>query len=114
MKGVMKTDLTEKKCGPCTKDTPRLQGDDLAAMKQQLDDKWKVVGEHHLEKEYTFKNFKDALAFTNRIGAIAEEEGHHPDIFLGWGKVKLEISTHSIGGLSENDFILAARADAAR
>src|SRR4051794_28506567 len=109
----MTTNLADKKCGPCTKSTPRLQAADIAELKQQLDDQWKVVGDH-LEKEYTFKDFREALDFTNRIGAIAEEENHHPDVFLSWGKVKLELSTHSIGGLSENDFILAARADAAR
>ena len=110
----MKTELLEKTCEPCTKKTERLRGEALGEMQRQLGEDWKVIGEHHLEKEYGFKNFKEALDFTNRVGAIAEEEGHHPDIFLAWGKVKLTVWTHAIDGLSENDFILAAKADAAR
>jgi 4a-hydroxytetrahydrobiopterin dehydratase len=73
-----------------------------------------VVDDHHLEKEFTFEDFKSALEFTNRVGEIAEAEGHHPDIFLTWGQVVLKIWTHSVKGLSENDFILAAKADSAR
>ncbi len=74
---------------------------------------WKVIDDHHLEKEFPFRNFKEALDFTNRVGAIAEQEGHHPDILLRWGRAKLTVRTHSINGLSENDFILAAKADGA-
>ena len=110
----MNADLTSGKCKPCSKATPPLQGQALQDLQRQLGGDWKLVGEHHLEKEYSFRNFKEALAFTNRVGSMAEEEGHHPDIFLGWGKVKLTIWTHVIGGLSENDFILAAKADAVR
>jgi len=110
----MKTELTAKKCRPCKEDTPPLKGEAIKKLQQELGDHWKVIGEHHLEKEYSFKNFREALDFTNRVGAIAEQEQHHPDIFLGWGKVKLDLWTHNIGGLSENDFILAAKADAAR
>ena len=73
---------------------------------------WKVVGEHHLERAFTFKDFASALAFVNRVGAIAEEENHHPDILLGWGKATVTTWTHSAGGLSENDFVLAAKIDA--
>jgi len=108
----MKTELTAKKCRPCKEDTPPLKGEAIKKLQQELGDHWKVIGEHHLEKEYSFKNFREALDFTNRVGAIAEQEQHHPDIFLGWGKVKLDLWTHNIGGLSENDFILAAKADA--
>ena len=71
-----------------------------------------MVDEHHLSKGYDFKNFVDALAFVNKLGAVAEQEGHHPDIFLTWGKVKVEIYTHKIDGLTESDFILAAKCDA--
>ena len=110
----MKTELTAKKCRPCKEDTPPLKGEAIKKLQQELGDHWKVIGEHHLEKEYSFKNFREALDFTNRVGAIAEQEQHHPDIFLGWGKVKLDLWTHNIGGLSENDFILTAKADAAR
>jgi len=109
----MKTELTNKNCQPCNKKTSPLIGQAIAELQQQLGDDWRVIDEHHLEKEYTFKDFKEALDFTNRVGAIAEQENHHPDVFLGWGKVKLTLWTHNIGGLSENDFILAAKADAA-
>src|SRR5438270_534579 len=110
----MKTELTDKKCGPCNKDMPRLKPDAIEKLRGQLGDNWGIIEGRRLEKEYAFKNFREALDFTNRVGAVAEKEGHHPDIFLGWGKVKLNIWTHNIGGLSENDFILAAKADAVR
>ena len=107
------SDLTNRKCVPCSGDTPRLKGKELDDYRQKLGSTWREVDGHHLEKEYPFKDFVSALAFTNRVGAIAEQEGHHPDISLGWGKVKLTIWTHAIDGLSDNDFILAAKADAA-
>jgi 4a-hydroxytetrahydrobiopterin dehydratase len=110
----MKTTLTKSKCRPCSENEPALKGEAIAKLQRKLTGDWKVIEEHHLEKEYAFKNFKEALDFTNRVGEIAEQEGHHPDIFLTWGKVKLQIWTHKVGGLSENDFILAAKADAAR
>ena len=110
----MNTELTNKKCRPCSAQTAPLKGDAIVKLQRQLGDHWKIIDEHHLEKEYSFKNFKEALDFTNRVGEIAEQEGHHPDIFLGWGKVKLDLWTHNIGGLSENDFILAAKADSVR
>ena len=72
---------------------------------------WTVIDGHHLEKEYRFDDFVSALAFTNKLGAVAESEGHHPDIYLTWGKVRLQIWTHKIDGLSEADFVLAAKAD---
>lgn len=110
----MKTELTKKKCRSCNESQEPLKGDAIKKLQHDLGDNWKVISEHHLEKEYSFKDFKEALDFTNRVGAIADQEGHHPDIFLGWGKVKLDLWTHNIGGLSENDFILAAKADEAR
>lgn len=110
----MHSELSQQKCRPCEEGGQPLKGDAITQLRQQLGKDWKVIDEHHLEKEFTFKDFKQALDFTNRVGAIAEKEGHHPDIFLGWGKVKLTIWTHSVGGLSENDFILAAKADSAR
>lgn len=106
------TDLTEKKCVPCVSGATPLKGEMLKPLYLQLGEGWTIVEEHHLEKEYTFKNFKEALAFTNVIGKVAEEEGHHPDIMLTWGKVKLQIWTHKIDGLSESDFILAAKIEA--
>jgi len=110
----MQSELAKKKCESCEEETTPLKGDALKRMQAQLGGNWKLINDRHLEKEYSFKDFKEALDFTNRVGAIAEEEGHHPDIFLGWGKVKLDFWTHKIGGLSESDFILAAKADAAR
>jgi 4a-hydroxytetrahydrobiopterin dehydratase len=105
-------ELSQKKCIPCSKGTPPLTGERLKDYQKKLSSDWKVIDEKRLEKEYNFKNFIDALAFTNQIGAIAEQEGHHPDIFLTWGKVKLIWWTHKIGGLSESDFIMAAKSDA--
>ena len=90
-----------------------LKGEDLRKHYGRLDG-WTLVNEHHLEKEYRFKDFAEALAFVNRLGEAAEAEGHHPDIFLAWGRVSVTLWTHSIGGLSEKDFTLAARADAVR
>lgn len=105
------SELSQKSCTPCKKGTPPLTGEQLRAFFEQLKEGWRIVDEHHLEKSYSFANFKDALAFTNKVGNIAEQEGHHPDIHLTYGKVKLTIWTHKIDGLSENDFILASKCD---
>ena len=91
---------------------PPLTGDALQALHKQLGNDWQVIAGHHLEKEYGFKNFAEALAFTNQLGALAEEIFHHPDIFLAWGKVRVTLWTHKIDGLNEADFIFAAKADA--
>ena len=106
-------DLAAKHCGPCTAGTPPLAGEELERLLGQLRGWSATGGSKRLEKEYRFPDFKSALAFVNRVGELAEQEGHHPDIELGWGRVKLTLWTHSIGGLSENDFILAAKADQA-
>jgi 4a-hydroxytetrahydrobiopterin dehydratase len=90
---------------------PALKGAELRAVAAELGGDWKIVDEHHLEKEFAFPDFAAALDFTNRIGAIAEEEGHHPDIYLGWGKVRVTIWTHKIDGLTRSDFVLAAKID---
>ena len=103
--------LAHKTCIPCQEGTPRLKGKDIEPLLQQLEPDWKMIDERYLEKEYAFPNFKQALAFTNEIGKIAEQEGHHPDIYLTWGKVKITLWTHKINGLSESDFILAAKCD---
>lgn len=103
--------LHEKTCVPCKRGTPPLKGKDLQTLRRQLGGGWRVVGAHHLEKEFTFADFMSALAFTNRIGALAEEQGHHPDIYLGWGRVRVAIWTHKIDGLTESDFVLAAKID---
>jgi 4a-hydroxytetrahydrobiopterin dehydratase len=105
------TALAEKECVPCKGGVPRLEGNELSGLTNELGGGWKVVDGHHLEKEYKFKNFRDPLAFTNKVGDLAESQGHHPDIFLAWGLVKLTIWTHKVNGLTESDFILAAKAD---
>ena len=102
--------LANKHCVPCRGGVPPLAGAALDDLKAQLGG-WEVVREHHLEKTYTFSDFQKALVFVNRAGAIAEQEGHHPDLHLSWGKVGVEIWTHKIDGLTESDFILAAKFD---
>jgi 4a-hydroxytetrahydrobiopterin dehydratase len=86
-----------------------VSGAKLDELQRQLDNDWKVIDGHHLEKTFFFKNFREALNFTNQIGEMAEAVGHHPDIFLTWGKVRLNIFTHKVNGLTENDFVLAAK-----
>ena len=102
--------LADKTCVPCRGGVPPLKGEALDKLKGELAD-WEVVAEHHLHKVFRFPDFQKALAFVNRAGAIAEEEGHHPDLYLTWGKVGIEIWTHKIDGLTESDFILAAKMD---
>ena len=103
--------LAEKECVPCKGGVPPLEGNDLVRLAEQLKGGWRVVNEHHLEKEYRFKNFREALDFTNRVGELAEAQGHHPDIYLAWGQVKLTLWTHKNDGLTESDFIMAAKID---
>jgi len=105
------TELAEKECVPCKGGVPPLRGGELAKLAKQLNSGWQVVKEHHLEKEYKFKDFREALDFTNKVGSLAEAQGHHPDIYLAWGKVRLTIWTHKIDGLTESDFVFAAKAD---
>jgi 4a-hydroxytetrahydrobiopterin dehydratase len=105
------SELAEKECIPCRGGIPPLKGQALAELLKKLGNNWAVINEHHLEKEFNFKNFREALAFTNKVGALAEEQGHHPDIGLSWGRVKITIWTHKIDGLTESDFIMAAKID---
>jgi 4a-hydroxytetrahydrobiopterin dehydratase len=91
-----------------------LKGEELRKHFGKLEYGWTMPNEHHLEKEYRFKDFREALDFVNRLGEVAEQEGHHPDIFLTWGRVKVTLWTHSVGGLTEKDFSLAAKADQAK
>jgi 4a-hydroxytetrahydrobiopterin dehydratase len=102
--------LADKKCIPCRGGVPPLQGEELDRLAKEVPG-WKVVDGHHIEKQFTFPDFKSALDFVNKAGAIAEEEGHHPDLFLSWGKVGVKTWTHKIDGLTESDFILAAKVD---
>jgi 4a-hydroxytetrahydrobiopterin dehydratase len=104
------SELAKKTCVPCKGGVPPLKGADLQNFLKQLS-KWRVIEEHHLEKEYDFSDFASALAFVQRVGELAEQQGHHPDILLRWGKVKITIWTHKIDGLTESDFILAAKID---
>lgn len=105
-------DLLNKKCVPCDGGAEPLKGEQIAEYFQVLTG-WQVEEEKQLVKEYQSKDFAEALAFVNAIGEIAEAEGHHPDINLfSWNKVGITLSTHAIGGLSINDFILAAKIDA--
>jgi len=104
------TDLAAKTCVPCRGGVPPLKGADLASFREQLPT-WDVVDEHHLERGFTFPDFRTALDFVNRVGELAEEQGHHPDIYLTWGQVRIQIWTHKINGLTESDFILAAKTD---
>ena len=105
------SDLSKKQCVPCRGGVPPLKGPELDALFEQLEGGWSVVDEHHLEKEYRFDDFRQALDFTNRVGEMAEEQGHHPDILLAWGRVGVTIWTHKIDGLTESDFVFAARTD---
>ena len=102
--------LSQKDCVPCKGGIPPLTAEQIQPLAAQVR-QWSVIKNHHIEKEFKFPDFKTALAFTNKVGAIAEEQGHHPDILLTWGKVGVTIWTHKIDGLTESDFILAAKID---
>jgi 4a-hydroxytetrahydrobiopterin dehydratase len=107
---VSMTDLADKKCVPCRGGVPPLKGKGLDAL-HKIVPKWSVVDEHHITRAFTFPDFKQALDFVNRVGALAEEQGHHPDILLAWGKAEITLWTHKINGLTESDFIMAAKID---
>jgi len=102
--------LADKQCVPCRGGVPPLQGDELRRLAGQIPG-WRIVGEHHLTRSFTFPDFKQALAFVNHVGEVAEQQGHHPDLLLSWGRVEVRIWTHKIDGLTESDFILAAKID---
>ncbi|MEE2638926.1 MAG: 4a-hydroxytetrahydrobiopterin dehydratase [Acidobacteriota bacterium] len=104
-------DLASKQCVPCRGGVPPLTGVPLATFQQKVGGDWKVVEQHHLEKDFGFDDFRQALDFTVRVGEMAEEQGHHPDILLTWGRVRVTIWTHKIDGLTESDFVFAAKAD---
>ena len=100
--------LSEKTCVPCRGGVPPLTAEEIRPLAAQVEN-WNVVNDHHVEREFKFPDFKTALAFVEKVGAIAEEQGHHPDIYLAWGKAGIKIWTHKINGLTESDFILAAK-----
>jgi len=104
------TDLASKTCVPCRGGVPPLEGEELEALSRQVPE-WEVVEEHHLKREFRFGNFREALGFVSRVGELAEDQAHHPDIAFGWGRAEVTIFTHKIDGLTESDFILAAKVD---
>lgn len=106
------SELSKKTCIPCRGGIPPLSAEQIRPLLDQVNN-WELVGNHHIQKTFRFPDFRSALQFVNEAGRIAETESHHPDIYLAWGKVRLEIWTHKIDGLTESDFILAAKIDAA-
>jgi 4a-hydroxytetrahydrobiopterin dehydratase len=104
-------DLASRDCVPCRGGVPPLKGDELTNLQTEITG-WEVVNEHHLRKEFKFGDFEKTLEFVNRVGRLAEEQWHHPDICFGWGRAEITIWTHKIDGLTESDFILAAKIDA--
>lgn len=105
-------DLASMKCIPCRGGVPALTAEQREPLLAQLRD-WSVVDGHHLSKNFDFQDFNSALAFVNRVGQEAEANDHHPDIYLTWGKVRVDVWTHKIDGLTEADFVLAAKCDRA-
>jgi 4a-hydroxytetrahydrobiopterin dehydratase len=106
-------ELAKNACVPCKGGVPPLKGEALHTMHAQLGADWQLINEHHLEKEYKLKGYAPAVAFTNAVAAVAEEQNHHPDILLAWGKVKVSVWTHKIDGLTESDFFFAAKVEEA-
>jgi 4a-hydroxytetrahydrobiopterin dehydratase len=108
-------DLAAKQCVPCKAGVPPLRGAALLSLLARLGGDasgWRVVDEHHLEKDFRFPDFVQALAYVNAVGGLAEEQNHHPDLLLTWGRVRVSIWTHTIDGLCESDFVFAAKCDA--
>lgn len=105
------SNLLSKKCIPCSIGTPPLNEEEVKKHHKSLKEGWKIIDSKRIEKTYRFKDFVEALEFTNKVGELAEEEGHHPNIHLSWGRVVIKLWTHKIDGLHENDFILAAKID---
>lgn len=106
----MTEELADKQCTPCRGGIPPLRGNELDALRQKVPG-WTIANEHHLQREFRFPDFKQALEFVNQVGALAEQEGHHPDMLLAWGKVEITLWTHKNDGLTESDFIMAAKID---
>jgi len=102
--------LSDKTCVPCRGGVPPLKGKELEALHQQVPE-WQVINQHHVTRTFKFPDFRKALDFVNRVGEVAEQQGHHPDILLAWGKAEITLWTHKIDGLTESDFIMAAKID---
>ena len=107
----MSTRLSQMPCVPCRGGVPPLEGEELERLHSELANGWQLVDGHHLDKEFEFPDFRTALDFTNRVGELAETQNHHPDIYLTWGRVRVTIWTHKIDGLTESDFVFAARTE---
>jgi 4a-hydroxytetrahydrobiopterin dehydratase len=107
----MQTELASRRCEPCEKGTPPLEESEAAELQQSLDPGWTREGNKSLHRSFKFPNFRDAFGFATRVALLAEGEGHHPDFELGWGRVALTLTTHAAGGLTSNDFIMAAKVD---
>lgn len=106
----MAAELADKQCVPCRGGVPPLKGKELEDL-HRITPAWNVINEHHISREFKFSDFAKALEFVNRAGALAEEQGHHPDILLAWGKAAITLWTHKVDGLTESDFIMAAKID---
>jgi 4a-hydroxytetrahydrobiopterin dehydratase len=104
-------DLSVEKCVPCSQGDDPLKGDKAREMLADLDPAWRIVDDHHLTRDYRFKDFKEAMGFANQVADLAEAESHHPELRVGYGRLGIELFTHKVGGLSRNDFILAAKID---
>lgn len=106
-------DLTQKHCIPCESGDPPVSEEREKELHKEIP-QWLLLrdGTHRLRRQFKFKDFKEAIAFVNKIAGVAEEEGHHPDIYIFYNKVQVDLYTHAVGGLSENDFIMAAKIDA--
>jgi len=105
--------LADQKCVPCKGGVPPMDQDRAQELLQELEEGWHLNADGHLERTYSFSSFVDAMAFANRVGDIAEEQNHHPDLHVAWGRCTVEIWTHKIEGLTESDFYFAAKADRA-
>lgn len=106
---IKMNELIAKKCIPCESGTPPLKPEEVEKYLSQLKTKWEVIDNLKLKKEFIFNDFKEAMEFVNKVAELAESEGHHPDIHIFYSKVTIELWTHAVGGLSENDFIFAAK-----
>jgi len=106
----MTEELASQTCVPCRGGVPPLKGDELRQILEEVP-QWKAINEHHVTRTFTFPDFKQALAFVNRVGEVAEQQGHHPDILLTWGKAEITMWTHKIDGLTRSDLIMAAKID---
>ncbi len=104
------SELASKTCVPCKGGTPPLKGEELNELRRQVPER-EVVEEHHLRRRFRFKNFRESLRFVNEVGELAEEQGHHPDVGFGWGYAEITVWTHKIDGLTESEFIFAAKVD---